>query len=161
MPANVRAATIDDVDSISLLYGHAVHTSIATFDTVDPPASHWIGKLSRDHVLVIEESGTVVGFAYSGHFRRRPAYERTRETSIYLAPEVVGQGYGTLLYAELLRRLREDGIHTVLAVVALPNPASVALHEQMGFEAVGTLREVGHKFDQWIDTRWYQLKLDP
>ncbi len=163
MPPHVRPATIDDVDAISLLYGHAVHTGIATFDTDDPPASHWAGKILADgpgdHVLVVEDDGIVVGFAYSDAFRMRPAYESTRETSIYLSPEVVGTGMGTVLYRRLLSLLSMDGIHVVVAVIALPNPASVALHERLGFEVVGTFNEVGRKFDRWIDTCWYQLKL--
>jgi phosphinothricin acetyltransferase len=102
----------------------------------------------------------VLGFAYSSAFRPRPAYARTRETSIYLAPDAVGRGVGRRLYAHLLGQLREDGVHCAVAVVAQPNPASTALHEALGFELVGTLREVGRKFDRWVDTRWYQLLLD-
>lgn len=101
----------------------------------------------------------VRGFAYSGWFRTRPAYAGTRETSIYLPGDARGEGLGRRLYTELLRRLREDGIHLAVAVIAQPNPPSVALHEALGFELVGTFAEIGHKFGRYVDTRWYQLRL--
>ncbi len=160
----VRQATPADLPAIASIYGHAVRNSVATFDVTDPPASYWEAKLSSaepgDHVVVVEDASTVVvGYAYSTAFRPRPAYARTRETSIYLAPAAVGQGLGWLTYSHLLSLLREDGVHCAVAVVAEPNPASAALHESLGFELVGVLREVGRKFDRWVDTRWYQLRL--
>jgi phosphinothricin acetyltransferase len=163
MAPRVRPATDADVDAIARIYGHAVRDSVATFDVLNPPVSYWGKKLASadagDHVLVVEDGPGVVGYAFSTAFRPRAAYARTRETSVYLAPDAVGRGLGTLLYTELLSMLRTDGMHVAVAVVAVPNPASVALHERLGFELVGTLREVGRKFDRWIDTRWYQLKL--
>ncbi len=138
---------------------------MATFDTADPPHSYWRDRLSStesgDHTIVVEDAEAVVGFAYSTGFRPRPAYARTRETSIYLAPEAVGRGLGRLTYSHLLSLLREDRMHCAVAVVAEPNPASIALHESLGYELIGTVREVGRKFDHWIDTRWYQLLLEP
>ncbi|MDQ6934254.1 MAG: N-acetyltransferase family protein [Actinomycetota bacterium] len=161
----VRPATPTDVPAITQIYGHAVQTSVATFDVVAPPPSYWQGKLSSfevgDHVVVLEDAATVVGYAYSTAFRPRSGYARTRETSIYLAPDAVGRGWGRLAYSYLLSLLRADRMHCVVAVVAEPNPASIALHESLGYELVGILREVGQKFDKWIDTRWYQLRLEP
>jgi phosphinothricin acetyltransferase len=161
MPSNVRPATHEDLDAIARIYAHAVRTSVATFDLDDPPREYWSAKVDGpDHTLVVEEAPAgVVGYAYSSSFRPRPAYANTRETSVYLAPEAVGRGLGTTLYRSLFDLLRADGIHLAVAVVALPNPASVALHERLGFELVGTLREVGRKFDRWVDTSWYQLLL--
>lgn len=159
----IRPATSDDVSAISAIYGHAVRNGVATFDLEDPPAEYWQAKMAStapgDHVLVVEDGGDTAGFAYSTAFRPRPAYARTRETSIYLAPDATGRGLGRLAYTRLLDLLRADKIHTAVAVVAQPNPASTALHESLGFELVGTLREVGRKFDRWVDTRWYQLVL--
>ena len=107
-----------------------------------------------------ERGGAVVGYAYSASYRTRPAYARTRETSVYLAADAVGQGLGRALYDDLLARLRADGMHIALAVIALPNPASEALHRAYGFERVGVLPEVGYKFDRWIDTAFWALQLD-
>lgn len=163
MVALVRAATGDDVPAIARIYGDAVRNGVGTFDLTDPPDDYWTAKLDStqpgDHLLVADDGGVVIGFAYSSAFRPRPAYAQTRETSVYRAPGAVGAGVGTVLYAELLGLLRGDGMHVAVAVIAQPNPASVALHEKFGFELVGTLREVGRKFDRWIDTRWYQLRL--
>ena len=103
-----------------------------------------------------DDGGEVVGFAYSSTYRPRPGYRLTRETSVYLAEQARGRGLGRRLYDVLLPRLAADGMHVALALVALPNPASVALHEACGFEHLGTMREVGRKFDRWLDTAWYQ-----
>jgi phosphinothricin acetyltransferase len=162
----IRAATVCDLPAIARVYGHAVRTSVATFDVDDPDPAYWQARLDSahpgDHVLVAEDAdGRVVGYAYSGSFRPRQAYDRTRETSVYLAPEAVGRGIGTALYARLLELLRESGVHVVVAVVAQPNPASDALHRSLGFREVGTLEEVGHKFGAYVSTRWYQLLLEP
>lgn len=165
VPPSVRPAVAADVPAIARVYGHAVRTSVATFDVTDPPASAWHEKITStvtgDHVVVAEEDGVVRGYAYSTSFRPRPAYGLTRETSVYLAPDAVGAGLGRLLYSRLLELLRADGVHLAVAVVAEPNPASVALHEAFGFELVGTLREVGRKLDRWVDVRLYQLLLEP
>ena len=157
----IRPARLSDVAAIAAAYGHAVRTSVATFDVDDPPESYWAEKVSSvqpgDHVIVLELDGAVAGFAYSTAFRPRPAYAGTRETSIYLGPDAVGHGWGRTTYTRLLDLVRSDGMHCAVAVVAQPNPASTALHEALGFELIGTLREVGRKFDRWVDTRWYQL----
>jgi len=159
----LRPAETADATALVGVYGHAVRAGVATFDLADPPADYWLAKITSvspgDHVVVATEDRHVVGFAYSTAFRPRPAYAATRETSIYLAPGAVGRGIGRRVYSRLLELLRADGMHCAIAVVAQPNPASTAMHESLGFELVGTLREVGRKFDRWVDTRWYQLLL--
>ena len=158
-----RVATEQDLPAIKAIYDHQVETGISTFDTSPPPLEYWGARLARtesgDHLLVAERDGAVVGYAYSASYRPRPAYARTRETSVYLAADAVGQGLGRALYDDLLARLRADGMHVALGVIALPNPASEALHRACGFEQVGVLPEVGHKFDRWIDTAFWALKL--
>jgi L-amino acid N-acyltransferase YncA len=159
----VRVASEQDVAGIAAIYDEQVRTGISTFDLEPPAASYWshhlAGKEPGDHFLVAEDDGAIVGFAYASAYRRRPGYRLTRETSVYLGPEARGRGLGRRLYDELLPRLGADGMHVVLALVALPNAASVALHESCGFEHLGTMREVGHKFGRWIDTAWYQRVL--
>jgi L-amino acid N-acyltransferase YncA len=159
----IRAATTADLPAAAAIYDEQVRTGISTFDLEPPPTSYWQHHLDSDepgdHFLVADADGTVVGFAYSSAYRPRPGYRQTRETSVYLADGARGQGLGRRLYDDLLGRLRHDGMHTVLALVALPNPASVALHEACGFEHLGTMREVGRKFDRWLDTAWYQKLL--
>jgi L-amino acid N-acyltransferase YncA len=155
MPANVaiRPGTIDDLESVKAIYDGYVATSIATFDTVTPSLSTWEEKLG---CLYVATAPGVVGFAYASTYRPRPAYDNTIETTIYLSPDAAGKGLGRRLYSTLLDRIDSDGVHTALAVIALPNPGSVALHESLGFVEAGVLREVGHKFDRWIDTAFYQ-----
>lgn len=94
----------------------------------------------------------MVGYAYSSSYRPRPAYARTREVSVYLDAAARGQGHGRALYDDLLGRLVGDDVHQVLAVIALPNDGSEALHRACGFSRLGVLPEVGRKFDRWIDT---------
>jgi phosphinothricin acetyltransferase len=169
----IRPATSDDLGAVSAIYAHCVLTSTSTFDLDVPPLSTWQAKLDSpavgDHFLVAsgpvalspvaDDSGTVLGYAYSGAFRSRPAYRHTRETSVYLTPEAMGSGLGTRLYADLLDRLRQDAVHLVVSVVTQPNPASNALHRKLGFTEVGTLDEVGFKFGAYLGTTYFQLRL--
>jgi L-amino acid N-acyltransferase YncA len=157
---HVRTATAADLPAIAEIYNDAVLTSVATFDLEPQPPELFAARVAStrpgDHVLVAEADGRVVGMAYAATYRPRPAYDGTRETSVYLAPDARGRGVGRTLYAQLLRRVDADDIHTCLAVIAEPNAASEALHVALGFERVGTLREVGRKFDHWVDTTWWQ-----
>lgn len=176
---SVRPAQAADLAAVAAIYAHSVHTSVATFDVEEPPLSHWQAKLGStaagDHFLVAhslvahssvahprEATGVeeVLGFAYAGMFRPRPAYDQTRETSVYVAPTATGAGLGSQLCTALLDLLRRDKIHLVVAVVAQPNPASNALHRRLGFTEVGTLDEVGFKFGAHVSTTWFQLRLN-
>ena len=159
-PVTIRSATMRDLVAMAGIYNEAVATSTATFDLVAQPPEVFAERVASsrqgDHTLVAEDAARVIGMAYAVPYRPRPAYDLTRETSVYLAPGARGAGVGTALYGELLRRVDADGIHTCLAAIAQPNPASEALHTASGFERVGALREVGRKFDRWIDIAWWQ-----
>jgi L-amino acid N-acyltransferase YncA len=170
----IRPATEADLPAVKAIYDHQVLTGTATFDLEPPPVDYWRTRLGStetgDHLLVAAEDDAedadteddrVLGYAYSASYRPRPAYSRTRETSVYLGADAVGRGVGRALYEDLLARLRADGVHTVLAVIATPNPASEALHRSCGFEQVGVLPGVGHKFGRWIDTAFWALVLEP
>jgi L-amino acid N-acyltransferase YncA len=157
----VRDATPVDLPAMAAIYDEQVRTSLATFDTQERGAAYLGEKLASagggDIVLVATSGGEVLGYAYSGPFRPRPAYDGTKEVSVYLAPQARGRGIASLLYGALLARLDELAeVHTQVAVVALPNQASEALHRAHGFELVGVLREVGHKFGQFVDTAYFQ-----
>jgi L-amino acid N-acyltransferase YncA len=161
----IRPAVEDDLAAVARIYDHEVAHSHATFDLEPPPLDYWRHKLTAgepgDHLLVAaEEQAGVVGYAYSWSYRPRPAYRRTRETSIYLDTSVRGRGIGRLLYPALLETMTASGVHTAVALVAQPNPASVALHASCGFEHVGTMREVGFKLGRWVDVEWYQKLLE-
>ena len=156
----IRPARADDLATVAAIYNVEVEGGVGTFDTEPKGPGHFAHRLAPsdpgDVFLVADDAGTVVGFAYSGPFRPRPAYAATRETSIYLAAAARGRGVGRTLYAALLDRLDEAGVHTTMAVIALPNDASEALHRSLGFERVGVLREVGRKLGRWVDTAWWQ-----
>jgi L-amino acid N-acyltransferase YncA len=133
------------------------HTAI-TFDLEAPSAADWAGRLAAAHGLPwvgCEDDGRLVGFAYAGRFRPKRAYEPTVETTIYLHHEAGGRGLGRLLYGALLDRVGAGGFHTAVAGVTLPNPASVALHERLGFTPVGVFGEVGHKLGRWHDVGFW------
>jgi phosphinothricin acetyltransferase len=160
----IRPAVENDLPDVATIYNHEVANSHATFDLEPPTLAYWHQRLSGahegDHLLVaVDADDDVVGYAYSWSYRPRPAYNRTRETSIYLDPSVRGRGVGRLLYPALLDTMAGSGVHTAVALVALPNPGSERLHVACGFERVGMMREVGYKFDQWVDVAWYQKML--
>jgi phosphinothricin acetyltransferase len=106
--------------------------------------------------LVAEVGGQVAGYAYASKWHGRSAYRFSTEITVYVAPAHVGRGIGSKLYGQLFPILRDRGIHAVIGGIALPNEASVALHEKFGLEKVAHFREVGYKFDRWIDVGYWQ-----
>ncbi len=111
-------------------------------------------------LVACAEDGQVIGYAYAGAFRERPAYNCTVEDSIYLAPEAVGHGVGRALLAELISQCTQSGYSQMLAVIGdSGNLASIGLHRAMGFEDVGVLRDVGHKFGRYLDVVILQKSL--
>jgi phosphinothricin acetyltransferase len=138
---------------------------VSTFDEESPGPQRWASKVSDsprpgDHLLVVvAEDGDVRGYAESSVFRDRPAYAWTREVSVYVGLDARSQGFGRRLYDELLGLLRADGMHLAIGVIALPNPASEALHRACGFTRAGVLEQVGYKFGAWVDTAYWQLRL--
>lgn len=163
---DVRSGAETDLPALTAIYNHYIRYDHATFD-VEPFSVErrraWFAAYADTgpHRLLVAVAGAdVVGYATSGPWRAKPAYGGTVETTVYLHPEHVGQGHGRALYAELLEHLEaEPTAHTVVAGIALPNPASIALHEAIGFRPVGTFREVGHKFGRYVDVGWYQRPL--
>jgi L-amino acid N-acyltransferase YncA len=161
----IRAATRDDLVEVSAIYDHHARSSVSAFDDESPGPDRWVSKVGDDpaageHLLVVvADDGEVRGYAESSVFRERPAYDHTREVSVYLGLDARQQGFGRRLYDELLGRLRDDKIHLAVAVIALPNGPSERLHRACGFTEVGVLREVGWKFAAWVDTAYWQLRL--
>ena len=163
-PLTIRDAVEDDLADVAAIYAHESLHAYSTFETEIRPREHWLHKLGTGDPFVVASTGAadgdrVVGFAYASPFRDRPAYHRTRETSVYLHADARRSGTGNRLYAALLERLRAARFHTALALIAMPNDGSVALHERHGFELSGTMVEVGDKQDRMIDVAIYQLLL--
>jgi phosphinothricin acetyltransferase len=161
----IRQATRGDITSITEVYNYYVeHTSI-TFD-IEPQSldnrEEWFAQFtdSGPHQIVVADvDGIVGGYACSTRLRPKPAYDSTVETTIYVHPQHTGIGLGKALYADLFDRLSNEAVHRAYGVIALPNEASIAIHESFDFKHVGTLNEVGHKFDEYIDVGWYEKAL--
>ena len=151
----VRAADDGDLPAIADIYNDAVLNSTATFDT--EPATlaeskQWLRDRSHPYaVLVAECAGEVVGWAALKAFASKPAYRFTAENTVYVRADMRGKGVGKALLGRLLEAAAENGFRTVIARITGDNPASIQLHRRLGFREVGVEREVGHKFEQWID----------
>jgi 2-haloacid dehalogenase len=161
----VRRAVDADYPELLSIYNHYVATSAVTFDLEPVPderAAEFFspyGDAGRHRLLVATRAGRVVGWATSGQLRSRPAYDRSIEVTVYLHPDEGGRGIGSMLYQQLFADLRDEDLHRAYAVVAQPNPASVALHRRFGFTDVGTMHEVGRKHGRWWDVLWMERPL--
>jgi phosphinothricin acetyltransferase len=162
--AGIRNADPGDAPAIQAVYAPYVESSVASFEEV-PPGTEEISRRMRSQPrlpwLVATRGGAVVGFAYASSHRARAAYRWSADCSVYLRKEERGRGTGRHLYERLLGELRSLGYVTVFAGIALPNAASVGLHEALGFRPVGTYRSVGYKHGDWRDVGWWQLPLVP
>ena len=164
--ATIRNAQDGDLVALVDIYNHYVEHTAVTFHTqpfTAPERIAWFTSFSEDgpyRLLVAELGGKIVGYASSSRFKARAAYDTSVETTIYLAPDAAGQGVGAELYGALMEQLVADRrLHRAYGGIALPNDASIALHEKLGFCKVGTYREVGNKFDQYWDVAWYEKDL--
>lgn len=160
----IRAASVQDADALARIYNHYVLKSTATFEEqaiTTPEMDRRIQEVRQGALpwLVAEEDGWVIGYAYASWWKDRSAYRFSVESTIYLEPGARGQGHGSPLYEALLSELRAKSIHSVIGIIALPNDASLALHEKLGFKKVAHLKEVGWKFEKRIDVGYWQLML--
>jgi phosphinothricin acetyltransferase len=163
--ALVRGAESGDLPALTDLYNHYVRTSPATFDL--EPASldsrrQWMNRYAGSgphRLLVAIDEGELAGYATSGKFREKPGYLTSVETTVYVHPERHARGIGSRLYAALFSALANEDVHRAYAVIVLPNPASIALHEKFGFQPVGLFREAGRKFGRYWDARWFERPL--
>ena len=163
-PLQLRRAGTEDAARIAAIYNHYVADTVITFELDPVPVEEMAARVAEINAqglpwLVAESDNAVVGYAYASQWRARAAYRHSVESSIYLAPDVVGRGVGRALYAGLIAELRGLDVHAVIGGAALPNPASVALHAALGFEQVAHFRETGYKFGQWVDVAYWQLLL--
>ena len=164
LPAVRVADAARDADACADIYGHFVRHSVATFEfeppTVGEMAARIDASLQRHEWLVADRGDVVAGFAYATPWNPRPAYDWSCETTIYVRAGSEAGGIGTALYDELLTRLRSRGFHLAIGRIALPNPASVRLHESFGYIPVGVHRNLGYKHGQWIDVMHTALQLN-
>jgi phosphinothricin acetyltransferase len=161
----IRPACSSDSPAIATLYNRFVIESTATFELAPVDALTIAERMAAsppdlEWQVVEETRGRVVGYASVAPWKPRGAYARTVETSVYIDPDRQGRGLGKAVYGRLLDALWAQGYHAALAGIALPNTASVRLHEQLGFRPVGVLKQVGYKFGRWIDIGYWQA-LEP
>lgn len=167
----LRSATVDDAAACAAIYEPYVRDTVITFEEIVPDATEMAARIASKTAshgwLVATEpdrvrgADRVLGFAYAGTYREREAWQWACETTIYLDPGAAGRGLGRRLYLELFDVLARRGYRVAIASVALPNPASVALHEAVGFEHYGTSPAVGYKLGAWIDVAWFRRDLGP
>jgi phosphinothricin acetyltransferase len=161
----IRPATAEDAAAIAQIYAPYVVTSAVSFEDEAPSPSTIAERMElRDNfypwlAAVSTESDTVLGFAYATRFRERPAYRFAVETSVYVTGELQRNGVGRMLYEALIDTLESQGFTQAIAAIALPNDASIKLHEAMGFFRAGIYREIGFKHGQWRDVGLWQRQL--
>ncbi|HEM3167697.1 TPA: N-acetyltransferase [Streptococcus suis 92-1400] len=160
---DIRSARIEDAADLVTIYAPYVEKTAITFETQVPTVEAFASRIEKTlekfPYLVAVEEGKVVGYAYASTYYARAAYDWTVELSVYVSREVRGKGIGSLLYAALEEELTVRGFKNFLACIALPNPASIALHEKRGYEQVAHFKKVGYKFDTWHDIVWLQKSL--
>ena len=160
----IRDCTDSDFPTITALTNRVIATTAIHFgyDPLSDDELPALWRAQRDQfpwLSMTDQAGQVLGYAKAGTWRARAAYRWTCETTIYLAESARGQRLGAPLYTALLDACRARGFHSAIGGITLPNPASVALHEKLGFVPVGAVREAGTKFGAWHDVGFWQLML--
>lgn len=166
--ARVRNSHDEDVAAIARIYAHHVTTGTASFEleapSIEEMALRRAALLERGlpYLVAEDEAGRVVGYAYASAYRPRPAYRFTVENSVYIDASFAARGLGKLLMGELISACERCGVREMVAVIGdSSNVASIRLHERMGFRRVGTLENVGFKFEKWLDTVLMQRPIGP
>jgi len=163
MVAAIRLACEADAAAVQAIYAPYVRDTAISFET-EPPSVDEMGRRIRDVLehapwLVWERDGEISGYAYAGRFHARAAYRWTVEATVYVDRARRRAGIGRALYTALLEVLRFQGFRVAVGIIALPNPASVGLHERLGFARGGLLPTIGFKHGSWHDVGWWRLEL--
>ncbi|MFT5572127.1 MAG: L-amino acid N-acyltransferase YncA [Cryomorphaceae bacterium] len=161
----IRLATELDSTEIVKIYNFYVLNTTVTFEEylLEPDEmADRIASTLKDNLpwLVAEQDGQIIGYAYASKWKGRCAYKHSVESTVYLSDGIVSKGWGSKLYQELLKALTDKNFHVAIGGISLPNAKSVGLHEKFGFEKVGHFREVGYKFDKWVDVGYWQINLE-
>jgi L-amino acid N-acyltransferase YncA len=164
MNAVIRDAIPDDGPALAAIYNPYIDDTVVTFEYERVTGAEMGRRVVEVQAaqlpwLVAMRDGRVAGYAYATSWRARAAYRHCAEVTVYLHTDAFRGGVGTALYLALIERLRERGMHVLLGCIALPNDASVALHEKLGFEKVAHFPEVGSKFGRWVDVGFWQKTL--
>lgn len=161
----LRPARLSDLGAITDIYCESVQNGVASYELTPPTVEEMIRRFTTltdggyPYIVAEDETGLLLGSAYAGAYRTRPAYRWTVEDSIYLSPASRGRGVGKLLLGNLIDQCTEMGFRQMIAVIGGAHPASVHLHETLGFVPCGTIRGAGYKHGRWLDTAIMQLEL--
>jgi len=161
----IRPVRHCDAEALALIYNYYIEHTVITFEEVKVSAEEMEQRLKTAQTnelpwLVAEQDLVVVGYAYASKWKERSAYRHSVEVTVYVAHTSSRQGIGRCLYNHLFKELKASGINAVMGGIALPNPASIALHESFGLEKVAHFKQVGCKFGQWIDVAYWQKLLN-
>lgn len=161
----IRDATPADAAALAGIYNHYIRDTTVTFEEAAVSEAEMASRIAEVRsaglpwLVAEDEAGVVLGHAYASKWKGRCAYRFAVETTVYLDATAHGRGMGRRLYERLLAMLREAGMHVAIGGIALPNPASIALHEKLGFRKVGQFEEVGFKLGRWVDVGYWQVML--
>ncbi|WP_109809159.1 GNAT family N-acetyltransferase [Sphingosinithalassobacter portus] len=160
----IRAAEARDAEAVAAIYAPHVADGFVSFETEVPDAEAMRRRMAASDgyypwIILESDAAAVLGYAYAARFRERAAYGHVVETTIYMAPQMQRSGLGQRLYSALLATLTAQGFTQAMGVIALPNPASVGLHEALGFVKAGLFPRAGYKFGQWVDVGYWQRPL--
>lgn len=159
----IGPVTKSDAAQIANIYNYYIENSTITFEEEKVSEDEMCERIknisAKFPYLKIQENEEVLGYAYATSWRVRSAYRFSAEITIYLKNDIQRKGYGSKLFSALLEELRKTGIHVLVGGIALPNPASVGLHEKFGFKKIAQFEEIGFKFGQWIDVGYWELKI--
>jgi len=163
MTVTIRLATPADAPGCLAIYAPYVAETAVSFETEVPEPAAFADRMAATLALtpwvVAEHRGRIAGYVYATLYRQRRAYQWSVETTVYVAADYRGRGLARVLYAALLDCLRRQGYRNAYAVITLPNPASVRLHEALGFGPIGVFAGTGHKLGRWHDVGWWHLRL--
>ncbi|WP_321318435.1 arsinothricin resistance N-acetyltransferase ArsN1 family B [Labilibaculum sp.] len=159
----IKNVCFSDAEDICKIYNHYIKNTVITFEENEVSPKEMESRIfsitAKLPWIVFSENGKMYGYAYASEWKSRCAYKYSVETTVYLHPDARGKGIGTMLYQELIRKLLKLDLHAAIGGIALPNDASVALHEKIGFGKVAHFKEVGYKFNKWIDVGYWELIL--
>jgi len=160
----IRIATEKDAEAISHIYNHYITNTVITFEEEVVSRDDIANRIKTTLAdglpwLIAEEDHIVLGYAYATPWKSRRAYQFSVETSVYLDQSASRKGWGSQLYQALFTELQKTKVRTVIGGIALPNPASIALHEKLGMHKSAHFSDVGYKFNQWIDVGYWQKSL--
>jgi phosphinothricin acetyltransferase len=157
----VRNVLLDDAAQICKIYNYYIQNTIVSFEESPVTTEDMISRI--DEIipslpwLVFEDQNRILGYAYASKWKGRCAYRYSVESTVYLSPAATGKGIGSTLYEALISQLKEQGFHSIIGGISLPNDASIKMHEKFGFKKVAHFSQVGFKFIKWVDVGYWEL----